>query len=70
MARADLDVWESGVEGVFARIRSLFYRTESKKHAEQYFWGLLSSLERKNGWTIAEHEAYSASCEEVQCNYS
>jgi len=25
------------------------------KHAEQYFRGLLSPIERKNGWTIAEH---------------
>jgi SRSO17 transposase len=33
----------------------LFYRTESKKHAEHYVRGLLSPLERKNGWTIAEH---------------
>jgi hypothetical protein len=53
--RADVDVWESGLEGLLARIRPLFYRTESKKHAGQYFRGLLSSIERKNGWTIAEH---------------
>ncbi|HEX8936253.1 MAG TPA: IS701 family transposase [Pseudonocardiaceae bacterium] len=32
----------------------LFYRAESKKHAEQYVRGLLSPLERKKGWTIAE----------------
>ena len=37
------------------RIRPLFYRTESKRHAEQYLRGLLSPLKRKNGWTIAEH---------------
>jgi SRSO17 transposase len=43
------------LQGVFARIRPLFYRTESKKHAEQYMRGLLSPLARKNGWTIAEH---------------
>jgi len=52
---ADLDVWESELESVFARIRPLFYRTESKRHAEQYFRGLLSPLARKNGWTIAEY---------------
>lgn len=43
------------MESLFARIRPLFYRTESKKHAEQYVRGLLSPLERKNGWTIAEY---------------
>jgi SRSO17 transposase len=51
----DMDRWESELVGLLARIRPLFYRTESKKHAEQYVRGLLSSLERKNGWTIAEH---------------
>jgi SRSO17 transposase len=55
VTRADVKAWESGLEGVLARIRPLFYRTESKKHAEQYFRGLLAPLERKNGWTIAEH---------------
>lgn len=55
VVRADLDVWESELEGVFARMGSLFYRTESRKHAEQYVRGLLSPLARKNGWTIAEY---------------
>jgi SRSO17 transposase len=55
VTRADVDVWESELKGVLTRIRPLFYRTESRKHAEQYFRGLLSQLERKNGWAIAEH---------------
>jgi SRSO17 transposase len=57
MARWRALMWTCGSPAwrVCVRIRSLFYRTESKTHAEQYFRGLLSSLERKNGWTIAEH---------------
>jgi SRSO17 transposase len=55
VTRADVDRWESELEGVLARIRPLFYRTESKERAERYFRGLLSPIERKNGWTIAEH---------------
>jgi SRSO17 transposase len=55
VTRADVDAWESGLEGLLARLRPLFYRTESKKHAGQYLRGLLSTIERKNGWTIAEH---------------
>ena len=51
----DLGMWESELEGLFARLRPLFYRTESKRHAQQYVRGLLSPLARKNGWTIAEH---------------
>lgn len=53
--RADLDEWNAELDVLFERIRPLFYRTESKKHAEQYMRGLLSSIRRKNGWTIAEH---------------
>jgi DDE superfamily endonuclease len=55
VTRADLDIWESELESMLARILPLFYRTESKKHAEQYVRGLLSPIQRKNGWTIAEH---------------
>jgi SRSO17 transposase len=51
----DVDRWESELEDLLARIRPLFYRTESQRHAEQYVRGLLSPLERKNGWTVAEH---------------
>jgi SRSO17 transposase len=52
---ADLAEWERELDDVVARIRPLFYRPESKKHAEQYVRGLLSPLARKNGWTIAEY---------------
>jgi SRSO17 transposase len=52
---ADLGEWERELDGVVARIAPLFYRTESKRHGEQYLRGLLSPLARKNGWTIAEY---------------
>lgn len=52
---ADLGEWEHELHGVVARIAPLFYRSESKLHAEQHLRGLLSPLARKNGWTIAEY---------------
>lgn len=55
VTRADLDVWQYELEEVCSRIGPLFYRTESREHARQYLRGLLAPLERKNGWTIAEH---------------
>jgi SRSO17 transposase len=55
VTRADVDVWESELESLLDRIGPLFYRSESRKHAEQYVRGLLSPIERKNGWTIAEY---------------
>jgi SRSO17 transposase len=55
VTRADLDAWNAGLDDLLARISPIFYRTESRRHAEQYLRGLLSPLQRKNGWTIAEH---------------
>ena len=51
----DLDEWRDEFDTVMGRMRSLFYRAESKKHAEQYVRGLLAPLARKNGWTISEY---------------
>lgn len=55
VTRTDLDEWNSDLDSLFARMGGLFYRTESKRHAQQYVRGLLGPLERKNGWTIAEY---------------
>lgn len=52
---ADLDEWESELGGLLARLGPVFPRSESRSHAEHYVRGLLSPLERKNGWTIAEY---------------
>ena len=55
VTRSDIETWESELDDLFTRMHSLFHRTESRKHAEQYVQGLLSPLQRKNGWTIAEY---------------
>jgi SRSO17 transposase len=55
VTRADLDRWSADLTDLFARMGPVFYRTESRRHAEQYLRGLLGPLERKNGWTIAEY---------------
>ncbi len=39
---------------MFAVIASRFGRTEPRSRATEYLRGLLSELERKNGWTLAE----------------
>ncbi len=51
----DLDTWNHELASLVARADPLFYRTESRRHAEQYLRGLLAPLQRKNGWTIAEY---------------
>ena len=55
VTREDVDGWNSDLECLFARMGPVFYRTESRRHAEQYLRGLLAPIQRKNGWTIAEH---------------
>lgn len=37
------------------RVSPLFVHSKSRQHARQYLEGLLAPIERKNGWTIAEH---------------
>ena len=51
----DLEMWDAQFARLVVRIRPLFYRPESRAHAERYLRGLLAPLERKNGWTIAEY---------------
>lgn len=55
VTRDDLDQWNLDLDVLLARLTPLFYRTESRRHAEQYVRGLLAPLQRKNGWTIAEY---------------
>jgi SRSO17 transposase len=47
--------WESGLQDLFARVAGRFARVEPRRLAFAYVRGLLAPLERRNGWTIAEH---------------
>ena len=55
VTRADLAAWDAEFEAVCARMDRLFHRPEPRGHARSYLRGLVAPLERKNGWTIAEH---------------
>jgi SRSO17 transposase len=39
---------------VAQRLAPRFARREARQHAQAYLWGLLSPVERKNGWQLAE----------------
>src|SRR5258708_35596855 len=39
---------------VAERLAPRFARSEARRHAQAYLWGLLSPVERKNGWQLAE----------------
>ncbi|WP_446225026.1 IS701 family transposase [Nocardia sp. IBHARD005] len=43
------------LDSLIARIGSRFTRSEPRARAREYVSGLVAGLERKNGWTLAEH---------------
>ena len=47
--------WEAGLQALHGRIASRFSRSESRQRALAYLEGLLGSVERKNGWQLAEY---------------
>jgi hypothetical protein len=54
--RADdrLARWRAGFDEVFGLVAGEFAQVESRRRARLYVLGLLSGVERKNSWTIAE----------------
>lgn len=47
--------WAQALTSLHARIAPRFARSEPRRRALLYLQGLMSSLERKNGWQLAEH---------------
>jgi SRSO17 transposase len=47
--------WAFGLDEVAQRIGARFARAEPRQRALAYVQGLLSPIERKNGWQLAEH---------------
>lgn len=52
--RERIDGWDAELAGLHERFADAFLRSEPRERALRYLWGLLSPLERKNGWTLAE----------------
>ena len=55
LEREDVLEWEVGLQALHGRIASRFSRSESRQRALAYLQGLLGSVERKNGWQLAEY---------------
>ena len=51
---AEVARWAKGIEGVHQCIAGRFRRPEPRRRALDYLRGLLSPVERKNGWQLAE----------------
>jgi SRSO17 transposase len=56
-----VEVWRWGqeLERLHARIAPRFARPEPRRRALAYLKGIVSSIERKNGWQLAEHAGES-----------
>ena len=46
--------WHAGFDGLFAVVAGRFAQVQSRRRARLYLLGLLSGVERKNSWSIAE----------------
>lgn len=55
MVRVVVDVVAVELDRVHARIAGRFVRAEPRERVREYVLGLVAGLERKNGWTLAEH---------------
>lgn len=51
----DLAGWVALLDAVVKLIEGRFGRVEPRRRVGAYLHGLLAGLERKNGWTLAEH---------------
>ncbi len=48
------DLWTGKFQEVYERMGPVFARSETRQRAQAYLQGLLSPIERKNGWQMAE----------------
>lgn len=52
--------WLKDLESLFSYMCPRFGRIDRQRHAWEYLLGLLSSVERKNGWQLAEAVEHTA----------
>jgi SRSO17 transposase len=55
VAYVDVVSWQDELDHLLGRVGGRFGRSEPRKRARRYVGGLVAGLERKNGWTLAEH---------------
>src|SRR5438067_12652154 len=53
------ELWTAHFQDVCERIGPSFARSETRSRGQAYLRGLLSPLERKNGWQLAEEAGES-----------
>ena len=68
---AEVARWAEGIERVHECIAGRFRRAEPRRRVLEYLRGLLSSVERKNGWQLAEQagDATPDGVQRLPCTY-
>ena len=54
ITQAAVEDWATALEQVHGRLAPHFARSEPRQRVRGYLAGLLSPIERKNGWQLAE----------------
>jgi hypothetical protein len=52
--RSEIQQWISEFDRLMQRMGHQFGRVEAKQRLSEYVQGLLSPIERKNGWQLSE----------------
>src|SRR5215471_20390695 len=55
LTQAEVASWTAGWDEIQERIGPRFARSEQRQRVRRYVEGLLSPVERKNGWQLAEY---------------
>src|SRR2546421_150801 len=51
----DVAAWSAELDRLHARVSGRFRRAEPRRRVRSYIAGLVAGLDRRNGWTLAEH---------------
>jgi hypothetical protein len=54
MTRVEVESWLEELQGLHERIAAHFRRSEPRERSLAYLQGLLSGVERRNGWQLAD----------------
>src|SRR5215468_1894601 len=55
VSEVDVAAWAAELDRLHARLSGRFARAEPRRRVRSYVTGLVAGLDRKNGWTLAEH---------------
>ncbi len=55
VSQVDVAVWSAELDRLHGRVSGRFARAEPRRRVRSYIAGLVAGLDRKNGWTLAEH---------------